>query len=129
MKWLIIVPLVIAALIYLKVTLSFANKRKRITKRTGERWYRYASKEIFSERGQNFLKRHFIEALHPDRARSQTDRLFAQTAVLGIYFHLLDEKGEDATHYDTLPVDEAAVGLARIVSRQVIPSCIYKDVV
>jgi hypothetical protein len=98
-------------------------------KQTGEKWYRYASKEIFSERGQKFLKNHFYETLVPERARTKQERLFAQTAALGVYLRMLDENKEDALKYDTLPVDKEAVGQARILSRTAIPSLLYKDAI
>ncbi len=105
------------ALWYLRVTVRFARNRNAVMKQTGEKWYRYAFKEIFSERGHEFLKAYFAETLEPDRARTETERLFAQTAALGVYLRLLDERGQDATHYEELPVDKEAVSQARVLSR------------
>jgi hypothetical protein len=65
----------------------------------------------------------------PERARTKQERLFAQTAALGVYLRMLDENKEDALKYDTLPVDKEAVGQARILSRTAIPSLLYKDAI
>jgi len=108
--------------------MRFARNRNAVMKQTGEKWYRYACSEIFSERGQEFLKRHFAETFVPERVRSESERPLAQTAALGVYLRLLEESGNDATQYDTLPVDNAAVSQARVLSRVAIPSFIYKDV-
>jgi hypothetical protein len=118
----------VVALWYIGLTMRFARKRNAVINQTGDKWYRFASSEIYSERGQRFLQTHFAEAFHPDRARTEIDRLLAQTAALGAYLRLLEENGKDATQYDTLPVNGEAISLARVLSRAAIPSLIYKDV-
>jgi hypothetical protein len=99
----------------------FARNRNAVMKQTGEKWYRYACTEIFAERGQEFLKQHFAETFVPERVRTEGERLLAQTAALGVYLRLIDKKGKDATHYDTLSVDGEAVSHARVLSRVAIP--------
>jgi hypothetical protein len=59
MKWIIGIAatvLAVAVLIYIRATVRFARNRKKVMQETGEKWYRYACEEIFSERGQAFLK-------------------------------------------------------------------------
>src|ERR1035438_9898783 len=119
MKWAIIGTVLAAiALVYLRFSLKFARNRRLVMKQTGEKWYRISSKEVCSERGSGFLRKHFAETLLPERARTETERLFAQVAALGAYLRLLDEKGKDATQYDTLPVDNEAVSHARVLDRK-----------
>jgi len=113
---------------FLWVVKRFARNRNAVMKQTGEKWYRCACSEIFSERGQEFLERHFAETFVPERVRSESERPLAQTAAFGVYLRLLEESGKDATQYDTLPVDNAAVSQARVLSRVAIPSFIYKDI-
>jgi len=96
-------------------------------KQTGEKWYRYAAKEISSERGRRFLKEHFAETFERDRVKKEKEWTFVQIAALGVYLRLLDEKGNDATHYDTLSVDNEAVSQARVLSRDAIRSLLPKD--
>ena len=128
MKWAIIGTVLAAiALVYLRFSLKFARNRRLVMKQTGEKWYRISSKEVCSERGSGFLRKHFAETLLPERARTETERLFAQVAALGAYLRLLDEKGKDATQYDTLPVDNEAVSHARVLSRVAIRSWLAKD--
>lgn len=127
MKWLVIGTLLAGALVYLRFSVRFARNRKSVIRQTGERWYRLASKEIFEGRGNEFLQKYFAETLLPERARTQSERLFAQTAALGVYLRLLNEKGKDATEYDALPVDEEAVSHARVLSRAAIRSWLPKD--
>ena len=117
----------VVGLWYLRVTVRFARNRNAVMKQTGEKWYRYACTEIFSERGREFLKHHFIETFELERVRTEGERPFAQTGALGAYLRLLDENGKDATQYDSLPVDREAVGHARMLSRVAIPSWLPKD--
>lgn len=116
-----------AVLWFLRVGVRFARNRNRVIIQTGEKWYRYASNEIFSTRGEEFLLQHFAETLVPERARTGSERVFAQTAALGAYLRLIDENGKDALQYDTLPVDQNAVEEARVFSRIAIPSWLPKD--
>jgi|ERR1017187_4639719 hypothetical protein len=128
MKWAIIGTVLAAiGLVYLRFSLRFARNRKLVMKQTGERWYRVACKEVCSEHGREFLRKHFAETLLPERARTENERLFAQVAALGVYLRLIDEKGKDAIQYDTLPVDSEAVSHARVLSRMAIPSWFAKD--
>jgi hypothetical protein len=125
--WVFFLFFALVALWYLRATLRFARNRNAVMKQTGEKWYRYACEEIFTERGHEFLQKHFAETLVPERVRSERQRSFAQTAALGVYLRLLEEKGKDATKYDTLPVDNEAVNHARVLSRLAIPSWLPKD--
>jgi hypothetical protein len=127
MKWIIFAIVALGAALYLRFAIRFARNRKAVVKQTGDKWYRYASKEIFSERGQEFLRQHFAETLAPDRIQRESDRPFVQTAALGVYLRLLDENGEDATRFDAVPINREAVARARVLSRIALASALAKD--
>jgi hypothetical protein len=114
---------------YCLATVRFARSRSAVIKQTGERWYRYACREIFSQRGQEFLKEHFAETFESERVCAERERPFAQTAALGVYLRILEESGKDSTKYDTLPVDDDAIAQARVRSRVAVPSFLNKDVI
>jgi hypothetical protein len=125
--WLFFAFWAVVALWLFWVMQRFARNRKAVMQQTGEKWYRYACEEIFAERGRQFLKEHFAETLVPERARTNGERILIQTAALGAYLRLLEEKGNDAVAYYSLPVDQAAVSQARVMSRVAIRSHLYKD--
>ena len=127
--WVLFAFFGVVGLWFFWVMKRFAHNRNAVMEQTGEKWYRYACSEIFSERGRGFLRQHFAETFVPERVRFKNERPLAQAAALGVYLRLLEEGGKDATHYDTLPVDHDAVQQARVRSRIAIPSFIYKDVV
>lgn len=58
----------------------------------------------------------------------QIDRYNSQASTLGIYLRLISEKGEDAAHYDTIPVDKEAQARALVLSRRAVASPLPKDV-
>ena len=113
--------------IYIHFTIRFSRNRNKAMQQTGEKWYRYACNEIFTERGHEFLKDHFCENFEPARVRVESERKFVHITVLGVYLRLLEEKGEDPTKFDTLQVDNDAISHARIMGRQAFRSLLYKD--
>jgi hypothetical protein len=127
MKWAFLVAIVIVAATYIRFTIQFSGNRSKAMKHTGEKWYRYASKEIFTERGHQFLSEHFRETFEPECVHNENERHFLHTTVLGVYLRMLEEKGEDATKYDGLPVDTEAVARARILGRQAFRSWLPHD--
>jgi len=126
-KLILVLGVAVILLIYWRVTWCFAQRRKLAIKQTGEKWYHYASKEIFSERGQQFLRDNFAETFCKERVRFEGERHFVQTTALGAYLRLIEENAKDATRFDTLPIDRAAIAHARVLSRVAFPSGLPKD--
>jgi hypothetical protein len=127
MKWIILIIFFAIVAVYIRFSVRFSRNRNKATQQTGEKWYQYASKEIFAQRGHRFLSQHFRETFEPERVRVEMERHFVQTTVLGVYLRLLEEKGEDATKYDALPVDMEAITRARISGRQAFRSWLPYD--
>jgi hypothetical protein len=108
--------------LFIRSLVRLSRNRNRVIAQSGARWYRYASEEFFSDRGKALIMNHFRETVEPDRARRGADPRFPAIAALAAYFHLLDEKGLDATNYDALPVDREAIAKARVLSRIAFPA-------
>lgn len=123
----------------------------------GPIWWERGLQETLSEKGQDFIHKHFIETkmrgggepvqteIAQQSARTlvgkryndlsrwsfavqrEIDRLNAQATTLGVYMRLLKESGKDPNDYADIPVDSKLIGEARIRARRAVASPLYKD--
>lgn len=126
-------------------------------KQAGVEWWNKGLQESLSDKGQDFIKKHFIETtmrgggepvqaeIAAQQARTLVGKRFndlskwsfavqraidqynAQATTLGVYMKLLKSKGLDPSNYDTIPINPKLIGEARIRARRAVASPIYKD--